>query len=172
MTVYKAQQQYTHGAHMCTVASIHWVLAICVYGMPPEPSAEQMHVVMRSSERMYIMLTKARPGIMLQQHEVITGSRFPATVRHTELFGTALDGLDVDPASSVQLRNVGDKLTPGAGAVFTANRHTTALYRSIENVVFMFDSCVASVEVVGDLTAQLCRAHGPIVDFCMTVFSK
>lgn len=172
MTVYKSQQEYKDGAHMCTVASIHWVLAICVYGMPPEASAEQMHVVMQSSERMYVMLTKARQGIMLQQHEVIQGSSFPAAVRHTEWFGTALDGLDVDLASSVQLRNVGDKITPGAGAAFTANRHTTALYRSTDNVVFMFDSCVASVEVVVDLTAQLCRAHGPIVDFYMTVFSK
>ena len=172
MKWYRPQQEYKDGAHMCTVASIHWLMAICVYGMPPEASAEQMHVVMQSSQRMYMALTKTRPGTMLQQHEVVVGSTFPATVQHTEWFGTALDDLDLDAASSVHLRNVGDKIAPGAGAAFTANRHTTALYRSPDNVVFMFDSCVASVQAVDDLTAQLHRAHGPIVDFCLTVFSK
>ena len=177
---YESQTAYTHGAQMCTTASMCWVLACVRSLLAPAPPSASMQAFMRQASDTHARASAALGShAMLQQGEVIEQLGLPSGVSACEFYGYT-SRRDPALAAFVCIDEIWPMLHEQArarrgGACFTGGGHSTALYLDASGVVYMFDPMPASVLAVASSThleSLLREAHPHADQFTFTMVAS
>ena len=161
---------------MCTVAAIHYIVAVLDLNVDYIPSEEQMEVIMQSSVNMYTSLRKTISEAMLQQFEVCYHTNFPRDLKFREWYGINADYLDEALRNDcILLSEVSTKFCqPDTAIALTANAHTVAIVNVTNGNVFVFDPMIAAVkncskQELEEFLSLICSKNS---EFYLTTFEK
>ena len=147
---HKSQLSYAHGSNMCTSAGFFWLAACFLKNKEQLFNEDTMEQIMTwASAHHARTCTKLgyHSSIMLKQEEVLEDVILPPNFKVKTGSGHKLDTLltqdDNNFGYVVHVAHMQDSLSQNTGYLFTANKHTIALFSDKHTKLWLFDSLPA-----------------------------
>lgn len=169
---YLSQTSFPNGQLACGSIAYHWALA-CVHRLcKPAPSPDSMKELMQHAIGVHVKIAGDTGHSMLMIVDLLEHLGTPRNTKCREIFITGNSAcardepqknaaVELEDCIICHISQLSNCMTTGSALVFTAHRHTTALFLDQSNRLFCFDSLSGVVlkRTLGDMEDVLRQFH-------------